>query len=221
MPGIPPPQPDLEDRVADDPAVNEIGSLGKTCTQAVKEAPGMVTEKPVLHRGQRRKPPERNLTPKQKSFYWNTWNNVRKIIVEKGWACSVNVEDIRHDLTEKALGYAKSSKDLTNEEFDKVLEQFWSVSLPVDLNERLHELDQPTTRFLYQAYHLIDRTGEVEESSKVSYLEALCNRIAGCANPERINKGERRAVIATLTLHALRARNRRKAVLTRPSPFLP
>lgn len=123
---------------------------------------------------------------------------MRKILVEKGWACSVNGEDIRHDLTEKALGYAESSKNLTNSEFNKVLAKFWSVSMPAELNERLHELDQATTRFLYQAYHLINRTGEVGERNKVSYFEALCNRTTGCANPARINKGQRRAVIATI-----------------------
>lgn len=90
------------------------------------------------------------------------------------------MEDIRHDLTEKALGYAKSSKNLANSEFNKVPAKFWSVSMPAELNERLHELDQPTTRFLYQTYHLIDRTGDVEERNKVSYLEALCNRTTGC-----------------------------------------
>ena len=78
------------------------------------------------------------MTPKQTALYWREWQ-AAKI------AGHLDDED-RHHLTREALGEDKSSKDFTNEDFDKVLAAFRRISRPTDLNAQLHALKQPRSR---------------------------------------------------------------------------
>ncbi|HEX7861828.1 MAG TPA: hypothetical protein VF773_15950 [Verrucomicrobiae bacterium] len=82
------------------------------------------------------------MTPAQTKLYWKEWSAARK-------AGQLSDAD-RPRLHLEALGYAASSKTLTNEEFDKVLGAFRAISQPFNLNAQVRQIDQPDTRLRHQ-----------------------------------------------------------------------
>ncbi len=76
------------------------------------------------------------MTSDQHRKYLFEWGMVRKHFRAQGLeakACDAK----RHELHKRALGIDKSSLDLTNAEFDKVLAVFSGISRPADLNTQL------------------------------------------------------------------------------------
>ena len=83
------------------------------------------------------------MTSKQTILYWRefaAWKRARE-----GRGLPVD-SAARHALTQKALGYAKSSKSLTNGEFDKVLMAFRAESHPDDLAGQIRLQEQAEDR---------------------------------------------------------------------------
>lgn len=74
------------------------------------------------------------MTPKQRSLYFAKWNRLRSALVDFGEFSTKEAEAERTQIHLDALGSAKSSKDLTNSDFDKVLDAF---------EERLVIIDGP------------------------------------------------------------------------------
>lgn len=77
----------------------------------------------------------------QTQLYWREWGAVTRRCKKEGWA-----QPNRHELHVKALGYQKSSKDLSNAEFDKVLGVFRAISQPTNVNAQIRQERQPRTR---------------------------------------------------------------------------
>lgn len=96
------------------------------------------------------------MTPKQNTLYWREWSAAKK-------AGDLTDAD-RYTLMEEALcgaglrpaGSADvpsahlSSKDLTNEDLDKVLAAFRAISRPTSLNAQLRQQAMPKTRLLHR-----------------------------------------------------------------------
>lgn len=82
------------------------------------------------------------MTPKQTQLYWRDWNAAKK-------AGQLTDQD-RYELHFEALGEHKSSKDLTNEDLDRVLGAFRAISRPASLNSQLRAQAMPKTRYLYR-----------------------------------------------------------------------
>lgn len=85
------------------------------------------------------------MTPKQNTLYWREWNAARK-------AGQLSDQD-RYAIHEEALGQHKSSKDLTNEDLDKVLAAFRAISRPSSLNAQMRQQTMPKTRLLHRIAH--------------------------------------------------------------------
>jgi hypothetical protein len=62
------------------------------------------------------------MTTKQINLYRFKWGQARKVLMELGGLSSSEAEAERHAIHAEALGRDKSSLDLTNEDFDKVLD---------------------------------------------------------------------------------------------------
>lgn len=80
------------------------------------------------------------MTDKQKWLYFKEWAAVRR----------VDAQADRHELHIKALGRDKSSKELTNSEFDKVLGVFRAISQPASVDQQLRQLRQVKTRLIWK-----------------------------------------------------------------------
>jgi hypothetical protein len=66
------------------------------------------------------------MTAKQKARYWREWGQIRKLLVEMGDFSKEDADAERMQIHERALGTAKSSKDLTNRDLDKIFDAFGS-----------------------------------------------------------------------------------------------
>lgn len=64
------------------------------------------------------------MTAAQNNKYWNLWSQVRKALVELGDFSKADADAERAVITREALGKDKSSKDLTNEDLDKIFDAF-------------------------------------------------------------------------------------------------
>lgn len=82
------------------------------------------------------------MSPKQKALYWTSWQAAKR--------AGQLADPDRHRLMFEALGYAASSKSLTNDEFDKVLGAFRAISQPTNLRAQVRQIDQPRTRLLHR-----------------------------------------------------------------------
>ena len=77
------------------------------------------------------------MTAKQRSLYFAKWNRLRSALTDFGEFSPAEAEEERKQIHLDTLGSAKSSKDLTNADFDKVLDAF---------EERLVILDGPRSQ---------------------------------------------------------------------------
>ncbi len=120
------------------------------------------------------------MTAAQHRKYLGEWGLVRKIYRAKGLepkACDAK----RHELHKRALGYDKSSLDLTNAEFDKVLAVFSSISRPADLNTQIRLQEQALDRAgrrAGRATFLLEQL-EVAVPGRVEYLDELSRKVCG------------------------------------------
>jgi hypothetical protein len=83
------------------------------------------------------------MSPAQTMLYFREWGRVRDVRKSAGLPCG-DVE--RHALHKKALGVAKSSKDFTNADLDKVLAAMRAITEPGNLTAQLRALDQQALR---------------------------------------------------------------------------
>lgn len=93
------------------------------------------------------------MTPAQQKLYWREWLAAKR---------AANLDDSdRYTIMEEALAspscsllpapcsQLKSSKDLTNEDLDKVLASFRAISHPASVNSQLRQAGQDQTRLLH------------------------------------------------------------------------
>lgn len=81
------------------------------------------------------------MTPRQTSLYFREWGYVR------GYCKAHRLpEPDRHALHVQALGADKSSKEFTNEDFDKVLAVFRAIHQPANVNAQLRQIREPRKR---------------------------------------------------------------------------
>ncbi len=108
------------------------------------------------------------MTPRQIAFYWRLVSAWRAARLARGLPAG---DAERHALTRKALGYERSSKQLTNAELDRVLAALFAEARPNDLDAQLRQIDQPEARqarLLQRLYALADRCGVVGRSGDAS-----------------------------------------------------
>jgi hypothetical protein len=120
------------------------------------------------------------MTALQHRKYLSEWGLVRKHFRAQGLepkACDAK----RHELHKRALGRDKSSLDLTNAEFDKVLAVFSAISRPADLSTQLRLQEQAPERAdrrNFRANQLLDSL-LVDPHGRSVYLDELCRKICG------------------------------------------
>lgn len=76
----------------------------------------------------------------------------------------------------RALGHDKSSRALSNSEFDAVLAVFAGYSDMGDLEEQLRLLEQPVARILFAAKSYLDKL-DIKEPGRRAYLAAIYKRV--------------------------------------------
>lgn len=64
------------------------------------------------------------MTPAQHRRYWREWSQIRKLLTGMGEYSAEDADQERKEIHRKALGYDKSSKDLTNRDLDKIYPAF-------------------------------------------------------------------------------------------------
>lgn len=155
------------------------------------------------------------MTSLQKSLYFREWGRTYQALLTLGFA-RPEAAQMRHTLHIRALGYDKSSKDLTNPEFDSILAVFRSYSQPDDLRAQLRIQDQPEHRLeahRERAHKLASEAG-VDEWGRESYIEAIAQRVIG-RSFERCSETEVAKICGILALQARRhARDQVKAGIT-------
>jgi uncharacterized protein YjiS (DUF1127 family) len=101
-------------------------------------------------------------------LYFREWGFVRKACK----AAAVPVPD-RHELHRRALGRDRSSKDFSNEEFDKVLAEFRAISQPASVNAQLRQQRQPRTRLEFSLDELLACIGLYVADAE-AYAAGIC-----------------------------------------------
>jgi hypothetical protein len=85
------------------------------------------------------------MTSAQTNLYFFEWGRVRRHFLAKG-IDPKQADAKRHELHRRALGRARSSKEFTNAELDKVIAVFRAVSDGGNLDAQLAQLEQPENR---------------------------------------------------------------------------
>ncbi len=118
------------------------------------------------------------MTKAQKSLYWREWGRVRK----------VKPDADRHTIHSQALGLDKSSKSLTNRDFDRILAAFRAITRPDDLGAQLAAQNQPRMR----ALHVIG-------THDAAYVHALCRDRFRGQDPELMSDHDLAQLAMTLS----------------------
>lgn len=64
------------------------------------------------------------MTSAQTARYWREWGQIKKLLTEQGEYSKEDADAERMEIHRRALGEAKSSKDLTNRDLDKIFAAF-------------------------------------------------------------------------------------------------
>lgn len=126
------------------------------------------------------------ISPKQDRWYWKEWAKAHR----------ADPDLDRHDIHLAALGYDRSHKEFTNEEFDLVIAEFLSISEPENLSIQIKLLKQPKVRLMYRINRLapaayvkellLDRWGTSDLNDlSVSDLHQLRNTLKARSNAVR------------------------------------
>jgi len=138
------------------------------------------------------------LTKKQKFLYWTEWRNAKNVLMKRMGMLPKEVEELRHTLHVKALGYDKSHKEFSNAEFDKILATFRAYTRPADLNAQIRQIDQPKIRAAYALRKIINRLKLTPE-----YVDGIALKICK-KKVSRCDEKELAKLIAALNFHAKR-----------------
>jgi hypothetical protein len=114
--------------------------------------------------------------------YWWLFGPVREFLKGKGFTAK-QIEDRRHALHRKALGADKSSKDFTDDDFDKVKRTFRAEWDGGNLNAQLAAEDEPEQRKQAITEQCFDATGDMHAlgDGRLSTRKACLGYIAGTA----------------------------------------
>lgn len=147
------------------------------------------------------------LNSAQKGKYWRAWSPCYKAFRANGKPAK-EVNEMRHVLHERALGYKVSHKDMTNAEFDLVLAIFKAYSENPDLSGQMDQFDQPILRCKYCVNNYLEDMG-IEEWGREAYLEKMTLRI--CKKfPDECDLKDWSKIIAALNYTTGRSRRRKK-----------
>lgn len=105
----------------------------------------------------------RPINAKQLSFYRVLWSQAKRLIVARQGLSSKDAEAERHAIHVRALGFDKSSTELTNADFDKVKAAFLAIIKPGDMEAQIEQKNMPKTRRLVTLRHYlaaIERTDD-------------------------------------------------------------
>jgi hypothetical protein len=116
------------------------------------------------------------MTPAQQAKYFAEWGQLRDVLRARGLT-SAQCEQYRRDLTRRAIGIEKSSKELTNPELDKVLALIAAERAPADFNAQIRLQDSPEKRFSM----LLARVEALAEHMDLPthYVDGIARRMFG------------------------------------------
>lgn len=124
------------------------------------------------------------MTPAQHKMYWSLIQRLRDVAESKGLKFG-DVE--RHAFHKKALGIAKSSKDFTNADLDKIKAHALAILEPDNLAAQLRAQDQPKMRRIdvqTKCLQLIEEMGIGRDSTedrsrflRSQYLDGIVKNI--------------------------------------------
>lgn len=114
----------------------------------------------------------RPINAKQLSFYRVLWSQANRLIVARTGMSAKDAEAERHAIHVRALGFDKSSTELTNADFDKVKAAFLAIIKPGDMEAQIAQAAMPQTRRLVTLRHYLAAIGRPEE-----YAEAIARRM--------------------------------------------
>jgi hypothetical protein len=115
----------------------------------------------------------------------------------------------RHQFHIAALGYERSSRKLTNREFDKVLSGFWAVTKPDSLDAQLRQLNMARTRALYTVRNF-----------PALYVQRVCMDKYGTRDFEHLNPEQLAQLAMTLNNRTMPAPAPAPASAHEPAPAL-
>lgn len=141
------------------------------------------------------------MTAKQTALYWRAWNTTRAILTRTGYTL-LETEEWRRDVTTKACGKYKSSRDLTNRDLDMVLTHFRAVSQPDDLDEQIRLTDAEDERL---------RQGIRQDSPGDEWLLTITRSIYGHTRPNQWEELPTRELLKLRRRCANAARQARQA----------
>lgn len=128
------------------------------------------------------------MTSKQTKWYWREWAAVRR----------ADPSADRHELHVKALGFDRSSKELTNDELDRVIAEFWRVCRPEGIDAQLRQLRQVTIRLRWKISHQqSDRLRKYVASPELYIQEILSSRFHR-KTVEELDQKQLRDMVITL-----------------------
>lgn len=90
----------------------------------------------------------RPMTSCQKRYYFSLWGKCRKVLISRGYSPK-EADEERHQIHLETLGIDKSSKDLTNADFSKIIAAFKATIHPDDLQAQLDAQSEESRRYIY------------------------------------------------------------------------
>lgn len=145
------------------------------------------------------------MNAKQLNLYRALWGQARKVL-RAGGLPAAECEAERHAIHARELGADKSSRDLTNGDFDKVKAAFLAIIDGADLDAQLDAQEQPRKRRLWVIRDLLARQRKPE-----SYAVAIARQMHGGALASADDLGDLGEAALDAVIVALKADRRRTA----------
>ena len=127
------------------------------------------------------------MTAGQTAMYFAEFGKLRDVLRARLWS-TAKIEAHRSAITLKALGRAKSSKQFTNADLDKVLAVIKAETAPADFDAQMRLQDMPEKRhaLVMGRIHALSLSVQLEPGLESSYVAGIAHRMFGERAYERL-----------------------------------
>ena len=135
------------------------------------------------------------MTYEQMKLYRTRWAKVKKVLVEMAGMSNQEAEEERHAITLEAIGEAKSSKDFSQRELDKILDAFDDYLILVEgpSSDAKRSASQPVARLVW----IIEQTGLQD-----AYVASISQDKFGVSNWRSLSEKQMRLLSWTCVARA-------------------
>ena len=140
----------------------------------------------------------KRITPAQLRRYMKVW---RDYVVAKGWTnCPrESLDDARHGMRKRVLGVEIPAREMSQKQYDKMLQEMWAVTDPESVNKQVRQIGMSRKRAEWTINHFPADFPDGAEAGQ-AYVQTILDERFGGRDLMRLSDDEASKLAMTLNM---------------------